>query len=193
VDRELVERAQGGDRDAFTALAAASLDRLFAVAVLMLRDRSAAEDAVQEALIRAWRDLPALRDATRVDAWLRRLVVHAAYDEARRGRRHRADLIVLPGGDGGGRPGGSEPAVDDATDQVAERDVLNRAFRRLSVEHRAAIVLRHYLALSVPDVADNLGIPLGTAKSRIHHAEQALRAALEADARAPRRSIETGR
>ena len=185
MDRELVERAQGGDRDAFTALAAASVDRLFAVAVLMLRDRSAAEDAVQEALIRAWRDLPALRDATRVDAWLRRLVVHAAYDEARRGRRHRADLIVLPGG--------SELSVDDATDQVAERDVLNRAFRRLSVEHRAAIVLRHYLALSVPDVADNLGIPLGTAKSRIHHAEQALRAALEADARAPRRSSETGR
>lgn len=185
MERGLVERAQRGDRDAFTALAAAAVDRLFAIAVLMLRDRSAAEDAVQEALIRAWRDLPALRDPARVDGWLRRLVVHAAYDEARRGRRHRADLILLPGR--------TEPAVGDEADAVAERDVLNRAFRRLTVEHRAAIVLRHYLALSVPEVADNLGIPLGTAKSRIHHAERALRAALEADARVPRRSIEPRR
>jgi RNA polymerase sigma-70 factor (ECF subfamily) len=184
VDHELVERARRGDRDAFTAIVAASVDRLFAIATLMLRDRAAAEDAVQEALIRAWRDLPALRDPARVDAWLRRLVVHAAYDEARRGRRHRPDLTLLPG---------LEPTVADRTDAVAERDVLNRAFRRLTVEHRAAIVLRHYLALSVPEVADNLGIPLGTAKSRIHHAEQALRAALEADARAPRRSAGSDR
>ena len=178
--RELVERARRGDRDAFTAIAAASVDRLFAIATLMLRDPAAAEDAVQEALIRAWRDLPALRDPSRLDAWLRRLLVRAAYDEARRGRRHRAELVLLPGQD---------TTVDDATDLVADREVLNRAFRRLSVEHRAAIVLRHYLGLSVPDIADNLAVPLGTAKSRLHHAERALRAAVEADARgaSPRR------
>ena len=174
MDRELVERARRGDRDAFTAIAAASVDRLFAIASLMLRDRAAAEDAVQEALIRAWRDLPALRDPARLDAWLRRLLVRAAYDEARRGRRHRADLTLLPGLD---------PAVNDGTDLVADREVLNRAFRRLTVEHRAAIVLRHYVGLSVPEMADNLAVPLGTAKSRLHHAERALRAAVEADAR----------
>ena len=174
MDHELVERARRGDRQAFSALAAASVDRLFAIATLMLRDRIAAEDAVQEALIRAWRDLPALRDPTRFEAWLRRLLVRAAYDEARRGRHRRAELTLLPEVD---------PAVGDGTDLVADREVLNRAFRRLTVEHRAAIVLRHYLGLSVPELADNLAIPLGTAKSRLHHAERALRAAIEADAR----------
>ncbi len=174
MDRDLVERARHGDREAFTAIAAASVDRLFAIATLMLRDRGAAEDAVQEALIRAWRDLPALRDPSRLDAWLRRLVVHAAYDEARRGSRQRANLTMLRG---------FHPIVADGTDAVADREVLSRAFRRLSVEHRAAIVLRHYVGLSVPEMANNLAVPLGTAKSRLHHAERALRAAVEADAR----------
>ena len=174
MDQGLVDRARHGDREAFGALAAASVDRLFAIATLMLRDRVAAEDAVQEALIRAWRDLPALRDPARFEAWLRRLLVRAAYDEARRGRHRRTELSLLPD---------IHPAVDDGTDLVATREVLNRAFRRLTVEHRAAIVLRHYLGLSVPELADNLAVPLGTAKSRLHHAEQALRAAVEADAR----------
>ena len=171
-NEQLVERARSGDRDAFTALAATHLDRLYATASLMLRDRDLAEDAVQEALIRAWRDLPALRDSARVGAWLRRLLVRACYDEARRRRRgsQPAPIHALPG-------------IPDATAATADRDVLERAFRRLSVEHRAAIVLRHYLDLTIPETAEAMHIPLGTAKSRLHHAERALRGALEADER----------
>lgn len=171
--RELVQRARGGDRDAFTAFAAMHLDRMYATASLMLHDRDLAEDAVQEALIRAWRDLPDLRDPDRAGAWLRRLLVRACYDEARRRRRgmQPSSIRLL-----------DEPVADEQS-ATAERDVLDRAFRRLSIEHRAAIVLRHYLDMTVPDVADAMRIPVGTAKSRLHHAERALRAALESDAR----------
>ena len=175
VERELVERAIRGDHDAFTALASASADRLFAVATLILRDRSAAEDAVQEALVRAWRDLPKLRDPDRFGAWLHRLLQNACTDEARARGRHRAEIELLPA---------HEPAERDATSSVAERDALNRAFRRLSIDHRSALVLRHYLGYSVPDIARAMSVPLGTGKSRLHHAERALRAALEADSRA---------
>jgi RNA polymerase sigma-70 factor (ECF subfamily) len=169
---QLVKRARSGDRDAFTALAASHLDRMYATASLMLHDRDLAEDAVQEALIRAWRDLPTLRDSARVGAWLRRLLVRACYDEARRRRRgsQPVHLHALPG-------------IPDATAATADRDVLERAFRRLSVEHRAAIVLRHYLDLTVAETAEAMHVPLGTAKSRLHHAERALRGALEADER----------
>jgi RNA polymerase sigma factor (sigma-70 family) len=171
--RELVERARAGDRDAFTAFAAMHLDRMYATASLMLHDRDLAEDAVQEALIRAWRDLPGLRDPDRAGAWLRRLLVRACYDEARRRRRGLPPAFIHS----------VDRAVTDEQSTTAERDVLDRAFRRLSVEHRAAIVLRHYLDLTVPDVADAMHIPLGTAKSRLHHAERALRAALAVDER----------
>jgi RNA polymerase sigma-70 factor (ECF subfamily) len=174
VQRELVERARDGDHEAFGALAAALADRLFAVANLILRDRSAAEDAVQETLTRMWRDLPQLRDADSFDSWLRRILTRACYDEARARRRRGTEVSLLRA---------HEPAVLDQTLPIAERDALNRGFRRLSVEHRAALVLRHYLGLPVPDVAAAMGIPLGTAKSRLHHAERALRASLEADAR----------
>jgi RNA polymerase sigma-70 factor, ECF subfamily len=172
--RELVERAMRGDHDAFTALVSASTDRLFAAATLILRDRSTAEDAVQEALTRAWRDLPRLRNADRFDLWLHRILTRACYDQARARRRRRAEISLIPA---------HEPAVHDESVGIADRDALSRGFRRLSVEHRAALVLRHYSGLSVPDVATALSVPLGTAKSRLHHAERALRAALEADAR----------
>lgn len=171
-ERALVERARTGDREAFTALGAIHLDRLYATATLVLHDPALAEDAVQEALIRAWRDLAALRDPTRLGPWLRRLLVRACYDEA---RRHRRAV-----------PPVSLHALDfpaDATSTMVERDLLDRAFRRLSVEHRTTIVLRHFLDLTVPDIADAMRVPLGTAKSRLHHAERALRAALEADER----------
>jgi RNA polymerase sigma-70 factor (ECF subfamily) len=171
--RELVERARAGDREAFTAFAAMHLDRMYATASLMLHDRDLAEDAVQEALIRAWRDLPALRDPDRAGGWLRRLLVRACYDEARRRRRGAQPPLIHS----------LDRAVADAQSATAERDVLDRAFRRLSVEHRAAIVLRHYLDLTVADVADAMHVPLGTAKSRLHHAERALRGALESDER----------
>lgn len=174
VQRELVERARRGDHDAFSALVSTSIDRLLGTAVLMLRDRSAAEDIVQEALVRVWHDLPRLRDAERFDAWSYRILTRACYDHVRARRRRTAEIALVTA---------QEPVVDDAAVTVAERDALNSGLRRLSVEHRAALVLRHYSGLSVPDIAAAMAVPLGTAKSRLHHAERALRAALEAESR----------
>jgi RNA polymerase sigma-70 factor (ECF subfamily) len=171
---ELVERARRGDHDAFAALAAAAIFRLDAAARLIIRDPDQAKDAVQETLVRAWRDLPTLRDPGRFDAWLHRLLYRSCIDEIRRVRRHRFDVELTSL---------DHPDRDDAHAALVDRDQLERGFRRLDPEARALIVLHHYLDLPLPEVAIVLGIPLGTAKSRLHRALQAMRAALEADAR----------
>jgi len=176
MQQELVERARRGDHDAFAALAGTAISRLDSAAWLILRDADLAQDAVQNALVRAWRDLPTLRDPERFDAWLHRIVVRACIDEARRVRRHRVDIglsdfhvatTAVPGHEAG----------------IVLRDQLERAFLRLDPEMRAVIVLHHYLDLPLPAVAATLGIPLGTAKSRLHRALDQMRAALDADAR----------
>jgi len=172
--RELVGRAQRGDHDAFAVLAGAAISRLDALARLILRDPERAKDAVQEALVRAWRDLPSLRDPDRFDAWLHRLLVHACSDEARKHRRHTVEVELTPI---------DHPTIRDSAVTVAERDALERGFRRLDPEQRALIVMHHYLDLPLPEVADTMRIPLGTAKSRLHRALSALRASIEADAR----------
>ena len=174
VQRELVEQARRGDRDAFSALAGSVIDRLYATAVLILRDHSMADDATQETIVRAWRDLPSLRDPDRFDAWLRRLLVNACHDEGRRQRQRRPEIMLLPS---------HGSAVGDSSTALADRDALERGFLRLSSDHRTAMVLHHYLGLSLVELADATGVPLGTVKSRVHHATRALRAALEADAR----------
>ena len=171
--RDLVERVQKGDHEAFEVLAKAAADRLFAIAMLILRDVTLAEDAVQETLFRAWREAPRLRDPDRWDAWLRRLVVNACADEGRRRRRRSAEVRAIR----------SEPVADDDSASLADRDQLDRGFRRLTPDQRAATVLRFYMGLSVPEVAEALGVPVGTAKSRLHYAIESLRSALEADAR----------
>ncbi len=171
---ELVERARRGDHDAFAVLAGAAITRLDAAARLILRDPDQARDAVQETLVRAWRDLPTLRSPDRFDAWLHRLLVRACIDEARRLRRHRFDVELTPI---------HTSAVADGVSLTADRDQLERGFSRLEPEARALIVLHHYLDLPLPEVAIALGIPLGTAKSRLHRALQSMRAALDADAR----------
>ena len=171
---ELVERARRGDHDAFAALAGAAIFRLDAAARLILRDPDQAKDAVQETLVRAWRDLPTLRSPDRFDAWLHRLLVRACIDEARRLRRHRFDVELTPI---------HTTATDDHASSMADRDQLERGFRRREPEARALIVLHHYLDLPLPEVATALRIPLGTAKSRLHRALQSMRAALDADAR----------
>jgi RNA polymerase sigma-70 factor (ECF subfamily) len=168
----LVTSARSGQREAFDVLAASVVDRLYAVARLVLRDADRAEDAVQETLVRCWRDLPSLRDASRFDAWLRRLLMRSITDEFRRDRSHRASIVVLH----------AEPAVADASAQLAVREQLDIGFRRLSVDHRAIVVLRLYLGLSIEESAVALGIPVGTAKSRLHYATEAMRLALEANA-----------
>jgi RNA polymerase sigma-70 factor (ECF subfamily) len=176
VDVDLVERAKHGDREAFGRLAAERVDRLIAVARLVARDHELAQDAVQEALVRCWRDLPSLREVDRFDGWLYRLLMRAIADEYRRRRRFDAVVEVAT-------PPGS---VSDGVVEVADRDYLERGFRRLSLEQRVVIVLHHYVGLSLVEVATALGIPSGTAKSRHRSALSALRAALDADARVGR-------
>jgi RNA polymerase sigma-70 factor, ECF subfamily len=180
MDTELVIRAQHGDEGAFASLAVAVGDRLHAVAHRILRDIDLAEDATQQALLNIWRDLPQLRDPARFEAWSYRLLVRACYAEARRTRRSGSNLRLLPA---------DEPMATDELATVADRDQLERGFRRLSIDHRAVVVLHHYLDLSLADVADALGIPEGTVRSRLHHAMRGLRAALDADARPPAREV----
>jgi RNA polymerase sigma-70 factor (ECF subfamily) len=174
VDRTLVEAARFGDEEAFASIARGSADRLFTIAHRILRDVDRAEDAMQHALVTAWRELPGLRDVDRFDAWLNRILVHACYAEARRARAWSANIRLLPA-DG--------PAVADTTIEVITRDLLDRGFRRLPTEQRAIFVLHHHLGLRLGEIAETLGIPLGTVKSRLHHATSALRAAIEADSR----------
>ena len=173
--RDLVEAARRGDHEAFEVLATTAADRLYAVARLILRSADLAEDAVQEALVRAWRQLPSLRDPDRFDAWLHRLVVNACADQGRQLRRWSQQV----------RPFHLEASVDDHTGSVADREQLERGFRRLTPEQRAVVVLHYYSGFSAAEIARIVGIPEGTARSRLHYATAALRAALEADARQP--------
>jgi RNA polymerase sigma-70 factor (ECF subfamily) len=174
--RELVERAGRGDHDAFASLVDASLARLEAVARLILRDPELARDAVQDAYIRAWRDLPGLRDPDRLDAWLHRLTVNACLDAVRRRRRRPIEVDLTPI---------SPPFVGDETSAVADRDLLERGFRHIRPDQRAIIVLHYYVGMSVSAVAETLDIPQGTAQSRLHRAMSDLRAAIAADEREP--------
>ncbi len=192
MDRELVERARRGDHDAFAALVSALGDRMFTVARLILRDVDRAEDAVQEALVRTWRELPGLRDPDRFEAWVRRLVVNACHDESRKVRRRsEVTLIPLDGVGAATRGGRTDRTTDDRG--VDDRDQLERGFRRLPVDQRAVLVLHHYVGLPLPEVAEALGVPLGTAKSRLHYATRAMRAALDADERGAIAPVRPGR
>ena len=174
MDRALVDQAKRGDEEAFDALARMVGDRCMAIAVRILRDTHLAEDAVQAALVVAWRELRTLRDPDRFEPWLHRILTNECYAEARRRTRWSANIRVLP-------VEGSGEAAGILT--VDDRDQLERAFRRLTLEQRAVLVFHHYVGLPLVEVAERLGIPLGTAKSRLHHATSALRASLEADAR----------
>jgi RNA polymerase sigma-70 factor, ECF subfamily len=170
--RALVELARNGDHEAFAGLVRDAAVRLDGAARLILRDPELARDAVQEALIRAWRDLSGLRDPERFDAWLHRLTVNACLDLARR-RRRRAREIELTSL--------HTPAVIDGAGAFAERELLADALRRLDPEWRAIVVMHFYLGMPLPDVAATLGIPLGTAKSRLHRAVALMRTTLETD------------
>lgn len=174
VDRRLVEQAQRGDEDAFEALVRATGDRCVGIAYRILRDVDLAEDAVQSAYVSAWRDLRSLREPDRFEPWLHRTLTRACYEEARKSRRFAANIRALPIE--------SSFSPDDVL-QVVDRDQLDRGIRRLSVEQRAVLVFHHYLGLTLPEIADRLDIPIGTAKSRLHHATNAMRAALDADSR----------
>jgi RNA polymerase sigma-70 factor (ECF subfamily) len=155
MDRDLVEAARHGDQAAFIDL---------------VRPRY----ALQDALVIAWRDLKGLRDPDRFDAWLRKLLVNVCIGHATRERRRTVNLRVLPV-DG--------PAAPDELLTIADRDQLERGFRQLPPDQRAILVMNHFLGYSPAEIAETLGIPPGTARSRLHNAHRAMRAALEADAR----------
>jgi RNA polymerase sigma-70 factor (ECF subfamily) len=167
---DLVVRAATGDREAFAALATSHIDGCYALAYRILRDPHRAQDASQQALLGAWRDLPRLREPSRFDAWLHRLVVNACYAESRGTRRWRS------------RFGDTSASVQpDPASAIADRDLLEHAFAQLSPEHRAVVVLHHHLGYPLTEIASTLGIPVGTARSRLHYAVRQLRTALDAD------------
>jgi RNA polymerase sigma-70 factor (ECF subfamily) len=174
VDRDLVEAAQRGDQEAFVDLVRAHGDRLFAIAHRILRDVDRAEDALQDALVIAWRDLPGLRDPDRFDGWIHRLLTNVCLAQATRERRMAVNLRVLSV---------ESPAAPDEYLAVADRDQLERGFRRLTPDERAILVLHHYVGYGPTEIAELLGRPAGTIRSRLHHARRAMRAALDAEAR----------
>lgn len=180
---ELVDRARHGDREAFGVLAAGAVDRLYAIARLVLRDSGLAEDATQDALVHAWRDLPKLRDPDHFDAWLRRILVRSCSDIGRRRRRWRTEISLVA----------IEPTEPDSVASVADRDQIERGLRRLNEDQRTILVLNFYVGLSPTEAAAALEIPVGTAKSRLHYAIDALRAALAADERIPVGAAREGR
>lgn len=175
MQRDLVLEAQAGDHDAFSALAAGAISRLHRTARLILRDEDRASDAVQDALTTAWLDIRAVRDPDRFDAWLHRLLVRSCYRIA--GREHRRRVVEI------GVDVRDLLAARDASRDLANRDQLDRGFRRLTPDQRAALVVHYFLGLRDAEAADALSIPLGTFKSRLNRATAALRAALEANER----------
>jgi RNA polymerase sigma-70 factor (ECF subfamily) len=174
--RDLVVRAMAGDHDAFSELTRRSVDKLYAIARLIVRDDDQAEDATQEALVAAWRHIRSLRDPARFDAWLRRMLVRACYREAAKQQHwRRIETQIQPFAMEGADPGL----------EIADRDQLERGFSRLSPDQRALIALHFYLGLPMQETAEIVGLPVGTVKSRLFRATQQMRAALDADARLP--------
>jgi RNA polymerase sigma-70 factor (ECF subfamily) len=167
--RDLVMRAKRGDQDAFATLAGAAVARLDAAARLILRDGDLARDAVQDAMVRAWRDLPGLRDPDRFDAWLRKLTVNACIDAARRRRRRSIEVQLTPI---------LMPSIADDAAGIAEREQLDDALRRLDPEWRAIVVQHFFLGMPLAEIAAAMGIPVGTVKSRLHRSLQAMRSTL---------------
>lgn len=174
MDRRLVEQAMHGDEAAFGQLVGRLADSLYSVARRILRDTALAEDATQHALLACWRYLPHLRDPDRFEAWVNRLLVNACHAEAKRERRQRANLRLLA----------PEERMDpDPASSIANRDQLDHAFRSLSLDHRTVLVLVHYVGLTTVEAAAAMGIPAGTARSRLHYALEQMRAAIDAEAR----------
>jgi len=181
--RWLVERARKGDHDAFAELARAAVVRLDRAARLILRDPELARDAVQDGLIRAWRDLPGLRDPEAFDGWLHRLTVNACLDLARRRRRRPIEVELSPI---------LHPAIADDSIGVARRDLVDNVLRSLDPDGRAIVVLHYYLGMPLPEVAATLSIPVGTVKSRLHRALGTMRIAITDATDEPQRETIAG-
>jgi RNA polymerase sigma-70 factor (ECF subfamily) len=184
-DDALVERARDGDATAFDALVASRLDRCYRLAWSILLNDADAADATQEAFVAAWRQLPRLRDARAFDGWLNRIVANAA----KMARRHRIRLrevqVRTIGAVATDETAAAIPALDRSTsdfERVHEADAIGRAFDRLR-EHERLILALHYVEeRPVAEIARSLGVPVGTAKWRLHAARQALEQAMEGEA-----------
>jgi RNA polymerase sigma-70 factor (ECF subfamily) len=179
--RRFVEQAREGDHDAFAELVRVAVVRLDRAARLILRDPELARDAVQEGLLRAWRDLPGLRDPDRFDAWLHRLIVNACIDQTRRRRRRPIEVELAPL---------HEPLIPDGSGPLADRDQVDTALRRLDERGRAIVVLHYYLGMPLTDVAATLSIPIGTVKSRLHRALEDMRLAIDVEPIAAAATVE---
>lgn len=167
VERSRIELAMRGDAAAYEDLVHAVARPLYLAAYRILRDGHAAEDAVQQAFLRMWRELPRLRDPERFEAWAYRLVVRAAIDETRRSKRQARFREVKP----------AVAFAPDASAEIAARDALDQAFRTLSVDHRAVVVLHYYVGMSIAEIAATLDVPYGTVGSRLHYALRSMRTA----------------
>lgn len=178
MQQDLVVRARTGDHEAFSELASASVGRLYAVTFLILRDRDRAQDAVQEALVSAWKDIGALRDPGAWDAWLHRLAIRACYRQARKERRRtevELKLVAAP----------ERLHLDDASNPLAAREEMEQELGRLPLDQRTVMVLHFYADLTLEQAAHILDIPIGTAKSRLHRGLRTLRQALGEDSTGP--------
>jgi RNA polymerase sigma factor (sigma-70 family) len=174
MDVDLVVRVQGGDQRAFEALAGADYPRLYRVAYGVMGDHPSAEDATQQALLDIWRDIRRLADPAKYEAWSYRLLVRVCYAEAKRQPKWGSSDDIPPT---------RQPRAADAYGVVADRDQLERGLRRLPMDHRVVLALRHLLGMPPDEVAATLGISRWTVYKRLQAATESMRAALEADAR----------
>jgi RNA polymerase sigma-70 factor (ECF subfamily) len=166
----LVTAAAGGDGAAFDALVGARIDRTYRTARAILGNEPDARDAVQDAWLAVWRQLPSLREIRAFDAWLDRILVNAC----RSGLRRRSGVREITMADTfEARHPGPGP------EQLAERDAMERAFERLDPDKRIVLVLHHLHHQPVEEIASTLGIPAGTVKWRLHAARSALSRAME--------------
>ena len=177
VEPQLIEAARRGDREAFDAIVRTRLDTVYRTAFTILGNDSDAQDATQETFVAAWRNLPSLREADRFDAWLRRITINACRMAIRRRGTVREISIDLPDTQQPMSAGAGPASL------AAEAEVFDRAFARLSVDDRAILVLHHHEELGVAEIAERLGIPIGTVKSRLHRARGALQRALDRENR----------
>jgi RNA polymerase sigma-70 factor (ECF subfamily) len=181
IETSLAERARHGDRDAFERLVDGRLTSTFRIAMAILGNEADARDATQEAFLRAWRDLPGLRDVERFESWFGRILVNACRS-AVRGRRRRSVREIAVGALPGGGEGFDTPApAEDA--RMVEADVLDRALDRLSVAERTLLALHHFEEVSLDAIGRQMGIPAKTVKSRLFSARRALERALEVERR----------
>ncbi len=181
MERALVERAVSGDRAAFDALVRSRIDAVYRTSLAILGDSADAADATQETFVSAWCARTSLRDPDLFDAWLGRINLNACRSVLRRrGRRSVREIRLVGFEDDGKEPASSERNMDE---RLAEEDVFDRAFARLSVDDRAVLVMHHLQARPVSEMAVALGAPEGTVKSRLHRARAALEMALARESR----------